>query len=29
MYTRKESLLNPYFLVFGDSSREWHNYFSA
>ena len=28
MYNRKESLLNPYFLVFGDSSREWHNYFS-
>jgi 3'(2'), 5'-bisphosphate nucleotidase len=28
MYNRKESLLNPYFLVFGDSSRKWYNYFS-
>jgi 3'(2'), 5'-bisphosphate nucleotidase len=27
-YNCKDSLLNPYFLVFGDSSREWHKYFS-
>lgn len=25
-YNTKASLLNPYFLVFGDTSREWHRY---
>lgn len=25
-YNAKPSLLNPYFLVFGDTSREWHRY---
>lgn len=27
-YNTKESLLNPYFLVFGDASRDWGQYFS-
>ena len=25
-YNTKESLLNPHFLVFGDSSRDWSSY---
>jgi 3'(2'), 5'-bisphosphate nucleotidase len=26
LYNMKESLLNPHFLVFGDSSRDWSSY---
>ena len=26
MYNTKESLLNPFFLVFGDASRDWSAY---
>jgi len=28
-YNTKESLLNPYFLVFGDASRDWRSYLPA
>ncbi|MEZ5536749.1 MAG: 3'(2'),5'-bisphosphate nucleotidase CysQ [Thiolinea sp.] len=28
-YNTKESLLNPHFLVFGDASRNWGQYFTA
>jgi 3'(2'), 5'-bisphosphate nucleotidase len=28
-YNRKDSLLNPFFLVFGDDSRDWSAYLSG
>jgi 3'(2'), 5'-bisphosphate nucleotidase len=26
MYNAKEDILNPYFLVFGDTNRDWTSY---